>query len=147
MLLKIFLAYVVSALSFVLLDTAWLRSAVPMLYRPMLGEQLADRFRIAPGIVFYALFVAVLTYFAVLPGLLSADAIATSTFAGVPLSVFHGMIIGCICYATYGLTNQATLKVWPVQITLIDLAWGTVTSGFSAGLATFVVSRLAGSLT
>ncbi len=142
MLVKILMAYAVTALAFAVLDAVWLRNAVPMLYRPALGELMTDKFRMGPAIAFYLLFTAALTYFAVLPGLLSANAAASTMFAGVPLSILHGMLIGLVCYATYDLTNQATLKVWPVQVTLIDLAWGTVASGFAAGFATFVVSRL-----
>ena len=142
MLVKILMAYAVAALAFGILDAIWLRNAAPLLYRPALGDLLADKFRIAPAIVFYVLFIAALTYFAVLPGLLSAGSIAQTYFAGVPLSILHGMILGLVCYATYDLTNQATLKVWPVHITLIDMAWGTFASGFAAGMATFVVSRL-----
>jgi len=142
MLAKILMAYAVAALAFGTLDAVWLRNAAPLLYRPALGEVLAEKFRIGPAIAFYVLFIAALTYFAVLPGLLSIGSVASTPFAGVPLSILHGMIIGLVCYATYDLTNQATLKVWPVQVTLIDLAWGTITSGFAAGLATFVVSKL-----
>ena len=142
MLVKVLMAYAVAALAFGFLDAVWLRNAAPLLYRPVLGDLLADKFRITPAIVFYALYITALTYFAVLPGLLSAGSIAQTMFAGVPLSIMHGMAIGLVCYATYDLTNQATLKVWPVQVTLIDLAWGTVASGFAAGFATFVVSRL-----
>ena len=65
----------------------------------------------------------------------------------MPLSILHGAILGLVCYATYDLTNQATMKVWPTQLTLIDMAWGTVASGFAAGLSTFVVTRVAGGLT
>jgi len=141
MLVKILMAYAVAALAFGILDAVWLRNAAPLLYRPALGDMLAEKFRWGPAIAFYVLYIAALTYFAVLPGLLSAGSSATTVFAGVPLSILHGMILGLVCYATYDLTNQATLKVWPVHVTLIDLAWGTVASGFAAGMATFVVSK------
>ena len=144
---KLLLAYVVAALAFGLLDAVWLRNAAPALYRPAIGELLADKFRLAPAVTFYVIFIAALTYFAVVPGILSNGAIGTTSFAGVPLSILHGMIFGFVCYATYDLTNQATMKVWPVHVTLIDLAWGTVASGFAAGFSTFVVTRFAGGLT
>lgn len=144
---KLLLAYVVTALAFGLLDAIWLRTAAPVLYRPALGDMLADKFRLAPAVAFYVIYVAALTYFAVVPGILSNGAIGTTSFAGVPLSILHGAILGLVCYATYDLTNQATMKVWPTQLTLIDMAWGTVASGFAAGLSTFVVTRVAGGLT
>ena len=141
---KIVMAYVATALVFGILDSVWLRQAGPALYRPALGDLLADQFRLAPALTFYAIFIAGLTYFAVLPGLLSNEAAAVLRFAGVPMSVLHGALFGFFCYATYDLTNQATLKVWPSHVTLIDLAWGAVASGFAAGAATFLVTRFGG---
>ena len=122
----------------------WLRTAGPLLYRPALGELLADKFRLAPALTFYAIYIAGLTYFAVVPGMLSSGAMASSSFAGVPLAVLHGTLIGLLAYATYNLTNQATMKVWPSHVTLIDMAWGAVASGFAAGVATMVVTRFGG---
>jgi len=142
MYLKILMAYAVTALVFGVLDAIWLRNAAPLLYRPALGELLADKFRWGPAIAFYVIFVAGLTLFAVVPGLLSQPMEVTSAWYGVRTSIIMGMLLGLLCYATYDLTNQATLKVWPVHVTLIDLAWGMVASGFAAGMATFVVSKL-----
>jgi uncharacterized membrane protein len=143
---KLLLAYAVTALIFGALDAIWLRYATPNLYRPALGELLADKFRIGPAIAFYVLFTAAITYFAVFPGLLSADATSTSFFAGTRLAMIHGAILGLVCYATYDLTNQATLKVWPVQVTLIDIAWGTVATALTTGLSTLLMTRVFGGL-
>ena len=141
---KIVMAYVATALVFGVLDAVWLRNAGPLLYRPALGDLLADKFRLAPAITFYAIYIAGLTYFAVVPGMLSNGGAAVSMFAGVPLAVLHGMLLGLFAYATYDLTNQATMKVWPSHLTLIDMAWGAVASGFAAGATTFIVTRLGG---
>ena len=141
---KIVMAYVVTALVFGLLDAVWLRNAGPLLYRPALGELLADKFRLAPAITFYVIYIAGLTYFAVVPGILSNGVTGSISFAGVTLAVLHGALLGLLCYATYDLTNQATMKVWPTHVTLIDMAWGAVASGFAAGVATFVATRFGG---
>ena len=138
---KLVMAYAVTALVFGILDAVWLRNAAPLVYRPAIGELMSDKFRLAPAAVFYLIYIAGLTYFAVVPGLLSNGVMGTSNFAGVPLSVMHGMVLGLLAYGTYDLTNQATLKVWPVHLTLIDMAWGMVASGFAAGASTFVVTR------
>ena len=142
---KIVMAYVVTALVFGLLDAVWLRNAGPLLYRPALGELLADKFRLAPAITFYVIYIAGLTGFAVVPGLLSSPMSGAYTLAGVPGSILLGSILGLLCYATYDLTNQATMKVWPSHVTLIDMAWGAVASGFAAGVGTFVATRFGGS--
>lgn len=141
---KLVMAYAVTALVFGILDAVWLRNAAPLVYRPAIGELMSDKFRLAPAAVFYLIYIAGLTYFAVVPGLLSNGVMGTSNFAGVPLSVMHGMVLGLLAYGTYDLTNQATLKVWPVHLTLIDMAWGMVASGFAAGASTFVVTRFGG---
>ena len=144
---KIVMAYVATALVFGMLDAVWLRNAGPALYRPALGDLLASQFRLAPALTFYAIHIAGLTYFAVIPGMLSNDSAALTAFAGVPLSVMHGALFGFFCYATYDLTNQATMKIWPTHITLVDMAWGAVASGFAAGAATFLVTRFGGGAT
>ena len=141
---KIVMAYVATALAFGVLDAVWLRNAGPLLYRPALGDLLADKFRLAPALTFYVIYIAGLTYFAVVPGILSNSGSGMSFFAGVPLAVLHGALLGLLAYATYDLTNQATMKVWPSHVTVIDMAWGAVASGFAAGLATLVVTRFGG---
>ncbi|MBN8501866.1 MAG: DUF2177 family protein [Sphingomonadales bacterium] len=146
MLAKLLTAYAVTALIFGALDAIWLRFASPALYRPALGDLLADKFRVGPAIAFYVIYVAAITYFAVFPGLLSADAGNASFFAGPRLAVVHGAIVGLVCYATYDLTNQATLKNWPVHVTLIDLAWGTAATALATGLSTLVMIRFFGGL-
>ena len=126
-------AYAAAGLSFGVLDFLWLRWAGPNLYRPALGDLLAPSFRAAPALIFYALFIAAMVWFAVRPGLEQ----------GVPFAVLNGALLGGIAYATYDLTNQATMKVWPVQITLIDIAWGAAATALASGIAAWAVGMLA----
>lgn len=126
-------AYVTAAGAFGLLDALWLRWAVPNLYRPTIGEVLADSFRMGPALAFYALYIAGMVWFAVRPGLA----------LGVPHGVLNGALFGAICYATYDLTNQATLKVWSTQMTLIDIAWGASATALASGAAVLAVQKLA----
>ena len=126
-------AYAAAGLSFGVLDFLWLRWAGPNLYRPALGDLLAPSFRAAPALIFYALYIAAMVWFAVRPGLEQ----------GVPFAVLNGALLGGIAYATYDLTNQATMKVWPVQITLIDIAWGAAATALASGIAAWAVGMLA----
>jgi uncharacterized membrane protein len=119
------IAYLAAGLSFGLLDFLWLRWAGPNLYRPALGELLAPSFRAGPAIAFYLLYLAAMVWFAVRPGL----------ELGVPHAVLNGALLGAIAYATYDLTNQATLKLWSTQITLIDIAWGASATALASGIA------------
>jgi len=110
---------------FVVIDFIWLRSMADMLYRPTLGDMLAPEFRLAPAVLFYLIFVAALTFFAVLPSLEPGKGLTTA--------LLHGAIFGLAAYATYDLTNQATLKNWSTLLTVADLAWGTLLSAIAAG--------------
>ena len=125
-------AYAGTAVAFVVLDAIWLSLTNSRVYRPLLGQILIDGVRWAPAICFYLIYLTGVTYFAVQPALRDGNwAIAAAT----------GAAFGFVAYATYDLTNQATLIVWPVQITLMDLAWGSfvtaagATAGFFAGTA------------
>lgn len=129
--MKFVIAYLAAGLSFGLLDFLWLRWAGPNLYRPALGEILAPSFRAAPAIVFYLLYVAAMVWFAVRPGVA----------IGVPFAVINGALLGAICYATYDLTNQATMKVWPVSVTLVDIAWGAAATALASGIGAWAVLR------
>lgn len=124
-------AYGAAFAAFGLLDFLWLRWAGPNLYRPALGDLLAPQFRAGPAAAFYICYIAAMVWFAVRPGL--AD--------GVPFAVLNGALLGAICYATYDLTNQATLKHWPVSITLLDIAWGAAATALASGIAALAVTK------
>jgi uncharacterized membrane protein len=126
------LAYLTAGLAFGLLDFLWLRWAGPNLYRPVLGDLLAPSFRVGPAVAFYLIYIAAIVWFAVRPGVA----------LGVPVAVLNGALLGLVCYAAYDLTNQATLKVWSTQITLIDIAWGAAATALASGLATLAVLKL-----
>lgn len=125
-------AYVSAALAFGALDFLWLRWAGPNFYRPALGDLLAAEFRMAPALVFYLIYIAGMVWFAVRPGLAG----------GVPMAVLNGALLGGLAFATYDLTNQATLKIWPVHLTLIDIAWGAAATALASGIAALTVRKL-----
>ena len=124
-------AAVAAALVFGVLDAAWLNWAGPNFYRPKLGDLLADRFRIVPALLFYAAYIAAIVWFAVLPGLTG----------GLGAAALNGALLGAICYATYDLTNQATLRNWSSAVTVADIAWGAFATAVAACVATFAASK------
>lgn len=126
-------AFASTLIIFVAIDAIWLRGMADVLYRPTLGDMLAPEFRVAPALLFYLIFVAALTFFAVLPSLEPGKGLATA--------LLHGAIFGFAAYATYDLTNQATLKNWSTMLTIADLAWGTVLSAVAAGAGHFITMR------
>ena len=94
------IAAVAAALVFGALDAAWLSWAGPNFYRPKLGDILAESFRMAPALVFYVAYIAAIVWFAVRPGIAG----------GLGTAALNGALLGAICYATYDLTNQATMR-------------------------------------
>jgi len=96
------------------------------LYRPAIGHLLRDGFALAPAAAFYALYIVGVVVFAVLPGQASGRATVAAA---------RGALFGLVAYATYDLTNQATLRDWPWHLTLIDLCWGALASAAAAGVA------------
>ena len=130
MLVALLAAYAAAGITFGLLDFLWLRWAGPNLYRPLLGEILADRFRIMPALAFYLIYIAGIVWFAVQPGL----------NLGVPFAVINGALLGLLAYATFDLTSQAIFKVWSTKVTLIDMAWGASATALASGVACYAAT-------
>lgn len=124
-------AYIAAALVFGALDAVWLGWAGNNLYRPRLGDMLADSFRMAPALVFYAAYIAGMVWFAVRPGL----------SGGVGTAALNGALLGALCYATYDLTNQATLRQWSTTITIVDICWGAFATAVAASAATWIATK------
>lgn len=122
---KFLTAYGATALVFVLMDMTWLTLTGPSIYRPLLGPLLADKVDGGAAIAFYLIYIFGLVFFAVRPGLVAQD---WKTVA------LNGLVLGLVAYATYDLTNQATLRVWSVKITLFDLGWGMTASAVASTL-------------
>ena len=131
--MNIAIAYGLTLIVFAVIDTAWLGSMGDRIYRPLIGSMLADNFRLAPAVIFYALYAAGLTIFAVLPGL---------SDGGWKKALLWGGLFGLFAYGTYDLTNLATLKTWSVKLTLIDMTWGVCVSAVSSGIACAIATRL-----
>ncbi len=126
--LKPVVIYIAALVAMLAPDAVWLSLAGPALYRPALGDLLAETFQPVPALLFYLLYVAGLTVLT--PG---------RTLA---LSAGRGALYGLCAYGTYDLTNQATLRHWPTYLTVADLAWGTLLSAFAAFVAALVRRRL-----
>lgn len=128
------LAYVVTGAVFVALDFAWLALMTGRLYRPQLGALMRDRISLAPSILFYVVYVGVLTWLIVLPAWRNEDGVQ---------ALSGGLLVGLAAYATYNLTNAATLKNWPPLLTWVDWSWGTIVTGVSAWAAVLVLHAIA----
>ena len=127
-------AYAVSAIAFVAADVAWLTLAGPRLYRPAIGPLLNDKVNAGPAVVFYLLYLAGVLFLAVTPALRIGQWRAAA---------LNGLVLGLVAYGTYDLTNQATLRLWSVRLTVADMAWGGVITALAATLG-FLAARRAG---
>lgn len=125
------IAYIATGLVFLVIDAIWLTVAAQRLYRPLMGDMLVESFRLAPAALFYVIYIAGVVVFAIVPALTS-DRWTTA--------ISHGAFLGLFAYATYDLTNQATLKNWPLAVTIADLCWGTFLTAVAA-TAGFLITR------
>ncbi|HTQ72523.1 MAG TPA: DUF2177 family protein [Acidocella sp.] len=116
-------AYLASAIIFITLDACWLSVMGPRLYKPLLQGALADTVRPVPALLFYLLYIGGIVVFAVAP---------SPTPPRLASVILRGIGFGLVAYATYDLTNQATLRTWPPVITLADIGWGMFATAAAA---------------
>ncbi len=131
--MKIFVAYLATAAVMIVIDLIWLSVIAKPLYQQGIGHLMADRPNIPFAILFYLIFPAGLMFFAVIPH---------EATAGWSKTLISGALFGFFAYATYDLTNLATLKAWPVGLSVIDMAWGTGVSAVSAAAGKAALNAL-----
>ena len=116
----IWLAYfAVTFVVFMGIDLIWLGFVAKNIYSKYLGYLMAPKVNWLAALVFYVIFIIGILYFVIAPSLVDRD------FTQL---VIRAMLFGFITYATYDLTNLATVRDWPITITIIDLIWGTTLS-------------------
>lgn len=126
-------AYVGCALVMGLLDFAWLSTMMGPVYRRYLPGMLAEQPNMSAAITFYFLYIVGILIFAVRPSLVNGD---------WKTAALYGGLFGFFSYATYDLTNLATLKAWPLRVSLIDMAWGTALTATTASAGSLAVLKL-----
>lgn len=125
-------AYVATAAIFLFIDFLWLGYIAKTFYFSRLDGLLLDKPNLGVAAVFYAVYVIGVIIFAVGPALKSGS---------WQTALIYGALFGFFCYATYDMTNLATLKGWPVTIVVVDVIWGTVLTGVSALLGYLIVQQ------
>ncbi|MBU1377430.1 MAG: DUF2177 family protein [Alphaproteobacteria bacterium] len=130
--LRLIATYVATALAVLALDIVWLTQFGPKVYFPTLDAVAMPTARLAPAAVFYFVYIAGILALAIWP---TRDKPLIKT-------TVTGAMLGGLCYATYDLTNQATLKVWATHITLIDITWGTFLTAVGATVGGLVIRRM-----
>lgn len=115
---------------FLVIDLVWLGVVAKNLYAEKLGYLMTPKVNFAAAFIFYAIFVVGMMFFVINP------ALAKNSWQ---IALFTGMFFGFVTYATYDLTNLATIRDWPLTITIIDLIWGTSLSGATATISFFLI--------
>jgi uncharacterized membrane protein len=129
------IGYIATLAVFIAADLAWLSVTTSRIYRPTLGNVLLSGVNLPPAVVFYALYPIGILIFAVSP--------ATKN-GSVMTAVVYGALFGFFTYSTYDLTNYATLRNWSLQLTLVDIAWGSVLVTAAATAGFVVATKVAG---
>lgn len=117
------------------LDFLWLSTMTRLFYRPRLGALLNEQPVWPPALLFYVLYGVGLLAFVLRPAL--------SDGSGLPAVFFWGCLFGLVAYGTYDLTNHATIRDWPLAVTVVDMAWGALISGVSAVAGVWLARKFA----
>lgn len=130
MLIKLFL---VAFPVFLIIDMVWLGYIAKDLYRKELGLIMRKHVNWLAAITFYVIFVAGLVLFVIYPSVMSESQ---------SVAILLGAIFGMVTYATYDLTNLATLKGWSFKISIIDIAWGSLLGSLVSVITYFIFTNL-----
>ena len=126
--------YLAALVTFVAADMVWLGTMATRFYRPTLGDIAISGVNLPPAILFYAIYPVGVLIFAISPALRSGSLLSAAVY---------GALFGFFTYATYDLTNHATLRNWALSLTLVDVAWGSILAAFTSIVGVMAVSKLA----
>lgn len=128
---SILISYLLTFIVFLIIDMAWLGFIAKNLYQKYLGSFLSETVNWTAAVIFYLIYIVGISIFTIYPAVNKDSAIN---------ALLMGALFGIFTYATYDLTNLATLKGWPIQIVLIDIVWGAVLSA-TVSLAGFYIVK------
>lgn len=124
--------FAITFVVFMAIDLIWLGFIAKNLYSKYLGYIMTDKVNWGAAILFYVLFIIGLLFFVITPAL---DKNSWTYALGA------GALYGLLTYATYDLTNLATLKDWPITITVIDMIWGTTLAALTSIISFSIIQR------
>tara|TARA_B110000196_G_scaffold306619_1_gene305403 strand:- start:174 stop:584 length:411 start_codon:yes stop_codon:yes gene_type:complete len=129
MIKSLIISFIFVSSIFLILDIVWLSITVKSLYKPALGGLLKDKPLMWAAVLFYVIYLIGLGLIIVKPALAN-DSILQAFWTGV--------VFGVVAYATYNLTNMATIKNWSSSIIWIDMIWGGLLTGFSSAVGIYL---------
>jgi uncharacterized membrane protein len=125
--------YLIALPVFFAIDMVWLGLVAKSFYKNQIGFLMTPNINWLAAIIFYLLFVVGLVFFVIVP---AVEKVSWTH------ALFFGLLFGLIAYATYDLTNLATLKDWPLLVTIIDLAWGATLGALVSVITYFIAGRV-----
>ncbi|HBE41834.1 MAG TPA: DUF2177 domain-containing protein [Bacteroidales bacterium] len=118
---------------FIAIDIVWLAFVAKKFYNRQIGYLMRPDVNWYAAVIFYLLFISGLVVFVITPAVEKHSLTHT---------LFYGALFGLVTYATYDLTNLATLKEWPILVTVVDLVWGMVLSASISVITYLIASKV-----
>jgi uncharacterized membrane protein len=125
--------YLIALPVFFAIDMLWLGVVAKNFYKQQIGFLMTPNVNWTAAIIFYLIFILGLVLFVVSPGLVKNS---------IQYVVLFGALFGFITYATYDLTNLATLKDWPLTVTIVDMLWGSVLASSVSTITYYIASKI-----
>lgn len=131
--MKYIVLFLTTTVIFFAIDMLWLGVIARSFYREKLSFIFTGQVNWTAAVIFYLIYIAGILYFAILPGIHSDN---------WKLVLLNGAVLGFLCYATYDLTNMATIKQWPLIVVLVDITWGTILTASVSILSYLAATKL-----
>jgi uncharacterized membrane protein len=129
---KALIAFAVLAIAFLVIDSVWLGIIAVDFYKATIGHLLAPQPDFVAAAFFYVIYLGGVVHFVVLPAVADGNVMKATR---------QGALFGLVAYATYDLTNMATMRDWPLSVTLADLAWGAFITAASSTISAWAAKR------
>ncbi|HPF47704.1 MAG TPA: DUF2177 family protein [Emcibacteraceae bacterium] len=133
--MKFLIAYIVTAVVFLVIDYIWLGFLMKDYFQSQLSHLMAENVNLSIAALFYLFYAAGVVFLCINPAIESGE---------WTKALINGAILGFLAYGTYDITNMATLREWPVMMSVIDVTWGTALTAFSAVMGYLGVKHLYG---
>jgi uncharacterized membrane protein len=125
-------SYITTLISLLALDSVWLGFISKSFYQKHLGYIFSEKFNLWPAGIFYLLYSFGIVFFVINPAL---------EVKSIGVALARGALLGFIAYATYDLSNQATLVKWPVVVTVVDIIWGIFITAVVSAITYYLISK------
>jgi uncharacterized membrane protein len=124
--------YFVALITFLAIDGVWLMVVAKNFYAKYLGYLMAKTPNLAAAGIFYLIYILGMVVLVLSPALQKGSLMT---------AILTGALFGLCAYATYDLTNLATIRDWPLLVTIVDLVWGTAVSGLVSGISYWILTK------